>query len=95
MFYYDEDGEMQTTTDADKKWRKHVTTMLRTNSYNLKASAAGRLSEVLGEVDPNVGRREATRRVRRALEEIGLEALPIDVAVEALDDAWKAKIQVG
>lgn len=95
MFYYDENGEVQHTADREEKSRKHVETMLRSSTYNLSPSAAAGLREILGEVRPEEGRREARRRVRRALEEAGLTNAPLNVAINALDDEWQAKIQVG
>jgi hypothetical protein len=94
VFIYGPDGDLQPTTDQETKARQHVVTMLRASSYALRPSAAGGLSEILGETNPNEGQAEARRRVRDALGEAGLGNAPIDVAVEALGDEWRAKIQV-
>lgn len=95
MFFYGSDGELQHTGDDEKKARKHVETMLRTTNYRLQPQAAAGLQEILGEVDPSEARKEATRRVRRALDEAGMSNVPFDIAVQALDNEWQAKISVG
>ena len=95
MFYYDEEGDLAPTGDRQTKLKQHVTTMLRTGSFPLQPSAAGWLNEILGETDPDMGRKEARRRVRQALEEAGLDGVSMEVAVEALDNEWRAKIRVG
>ena len=95
MFYYDEDGDVQMTTDPDTRRRNHVRTMLETNRYGLRPAAAGKLREALGDVNPRDSAEQARKRIRRALQEIGFEGTDFSVAVEALDQSWQQKIQIG
>ena len=97
VYEKDEDGSVDLAfeTDDELRQRKNVLTMLRTSRYGLKPSVAGRLDELLGWVDPQETTEEARKRVRRVLETMGLQGVPIEAVVEGLDNGWKLKLDVG
>lgn len=95
MFYYDENGDLSTTKDPEERQRMNALTMLKTTSYGLKPEAAGRLQDLLGDVDPSETEQEARRRLQQALETMGLGDTDFSVVVSALDEGWQAKIEVG
>lgn len=94
MFTYDDDGDLVNTNDEVEAQQRHALMVLASNKYDLEPAAVGQLRELLGALDPELTQAEAERRVQRALAASGFTGMPFSVAVEALDDDWRAKIDV-
>ena len=94
MYYYNDKGEMDWTTDEEKVRRYHTKLMLSTSQYPLNPAAAGRLHEKLGYAPIDISRAEALSRIRTVLAELGYSASISDV-LEFADGSWKLAVQVG
>lgn len=94
MFAYNEEGELVNVDSEEAAVSRHALMTLASERYELAPAAVGQLRELLGEADPEITEAQARRRVQRALAAAGFSGLPFDVAVEALDSSWAAKINV-
>jgi hypothetical protein len=95
MFYYDEDGDLATSRDADVRSRNHALTVLRSSEYGLAPDVAGQLDDVLGRIDPEVSKEQARRKVRRALSAAGLSEVDFEVSVDPVQKQWRLNLKVG
>lgn len=95
MFHYDEDGDLATTQDQAVRNRHHALTVLQSSAYGLKPEVAGQLDDILGRIDPEVSKKEARRRVRRALSAAGLSDVEFEVSIDSVQKQWQLDLKVG
>lgn len=93
MFYYDEEGELQTTTDPETARRYHALTVLRSANYPLAPRAAAGLVDEVGRIDKQSAAGDIQERASRALREAGLGGMSLDVELKRLFEDAVAEVR--
>jgi len=95
-WYYDkDDGSLQTTRDSTRAAREQALVMLKSDRYRLAPNAVPRLSSLLGPAPDQMTARTAKRKVREALDRIGLGDVEAEAALQMVDDEWRLRVEVG
>jgi hypothetical protein len=95
MFYYDQDGELRTSGDAEVRNRHHTLKILEASNYGLRPEVAGRLDRILGRIDPEASKQQAERQVRKALLSSGLGNVEFEVSIDPAQKQWQLNLDVG
>jgi hypothetical protein len=96
MFHYDkDDGTLQTTEDNNRAAREQAVVMLKSDTYRLAPAAVPGLQALMGPAPDQMTTRQAKQKVRRALDRIGLGEVSAETALDAVDNEWRLRVEVG
>lgn len=96
MFHYDkDDGTLQTTEDNNRAAREQAVVMLKSDTYRLAPAAVPGLQDLMGPAPDQMTTRQAKQKVRRALDRIGLGEVGAETALDAVDNEWRLRVEVG